>query len=84
MRTGFRYGERLVAMIVEECHVVGQWKEDFCEAYQKLPELRSLARVPWGLFSATLEGNAMSVLRTDLGLQPILVKGLFTRPNIFL
>ncbi len=40
-----RYQERLV---VEEAHVVGQWKLDFREDYQRLSELRSLATVPWG------------------------------------
>ncbi len=74
-----------MATIVEEAHVVGQWKHDFREDYQRLSELRSLARAPWGLFSATLDAKAIGALKTDLDVRdPILIKGLFTRPNIFL
>ena len=73
----YRYGGRVVAMIVEECHVVRQWKHDFREDYDKLSELRATVPVPWGFFSATL---AMAELQADLGIrQPLLIKGLFTR-----
>ena len=61
-----RYGERLVGLVVEEAHVVGQWQHDFREDYRKLPELRALTRAPWSLFSATLEEKAVHALRTDL------------------
>ena len=72
-------------MIVEECHVVRQWKHDFREDYDKLSELRATVPVPWVFFSATLEASAMAELQADLGIrQPLLIKGLFTRPNIFL
>ena len=66
--------------------MVEQWKKDFREDYQRLPELRSLATgAPWALFSATLEAKAMHSLITDLDLaEPRVIKGLFTRPNIFL
>ncbi len=72
-RDVYRYGERLVAMIIQECHVVKQWKKDFREDYQSLPELRSLAAgAPWALFSATLEAKALHSLITDLDLaEPI-------------
>ena len=62
-----------------------QWKHDFREDYDKLSELRATVPVPWGFFSATLEASAMAELQADLGIrQPLLIKGLFTRPNIFL
>jgi superfamily II DNA helicase RecQ len=57
-----RYGERLVGLVVEEAHVVGQWQDDFREDYRKLPELRALTRAPWSFFfgHAGREGSAHS------------------------
>lgn len=81
----YRYDGRVIAMVVEESHVVKQWKHDFREDYGKLSQLRALVTVPWGFFSATLEASAMAELQADLDVrQPLLIKGLFTRPNIFL
>ena len=81
-----RYGGRVVSIIVEECHVVRAWKDDFREQYGELPELRSsVPSVPWGLFTATLKPAAKAELERDLDLHDaLLIKGLFTRPNIFL
>ena len=80
-----RYCGRVIGMVVEESHVVHQWKHDFREDYDQLPVLRTRLSVPWAFFSATLEAQPMAQLQRDLGIrEPVIIKGLFTRPNIFL
>ena len=73
-------------MVVEESHVVHQWKRDFREDYDQLPVLRTrLPHIPWAFFSATPEAQPMAQLQSDLGIrEPVVIRGLFTRPNIFL
>ena len=80
-----RYRGRVVGIVVEESHVVSTWKHDFREDYGQLPQLRSQVPVPWAFFSATQEASATAELQADLGIRdPVFIKGLFTRPNIFL
>ena len=61
------------------------WKHNFREDYNQLPQLRSLVPVPWAFFSATQEAFATAELQADLGIRdPVIIRGLFSRPNIFL
>ena len=73
-------------MVFEESHVVHQWKRDFREDCDQLPVLRTrLPHIPWAFFSATLEAQPMAQLQSDLSIrEPVVIRGLFTRPNIFL
>ncbi|KAH9858429.1 hypothetical protein C2E23DRAFT_713381, partial [Lenzites betulinus] len=57
----FRAG--LVAILVDEAHVIAQWAADFRKDYGELEQLRVVTgtEIPWGLFSATLPTSVFNL-----------------------
>ena len=69
LRESENFTKRVIAVIVDECHTIEQWRKEFRPAFNKIQTLRSFFQCPVVALSATLTTVMWQNLPAQLGLK---------------
>ena len=69
LRESENFTKRVIAVIVDECHMIEQWRKEFWPAFNKIQTLRSFFQCPVVALSATLTTVMWKNLPAQLGLK---------------
>ncbi|KAF5374595.1 hypothetical protein D9615_008912 [Tricholomella constricta] len=64
------FRKRIIAMVVDESHVIEAWKDEFRKDYNELYTLRVIAgsEIPWMALTATCSTQTFEIIYTTLGM----------------
>ncbi|EEB88303.1 hypothetical protein MPER_13933, partial [Moniliophthora perniciosa FA553] len=64
------FKKKLTACVVDEVHVIKDWKDEFRTDYNQLHDLRVISGsdIPWSGFTGTLSHEAFDVVFEGLGM----------------